>query len=141
MAVLDDAAEGDASRLMDNYQVSTTYNRNVGNIYTGSLYLSLLSLLEQKEDLEAGSRIGLFSYGSGAVGEFFTGILEAGFEITIRDEHEKQFAARKEISVDEYEKIFEEQLPTDGSKVEFDIDEDPAVICLAGVEGHSRRIP
>src|SRR5690606_15419389 len=37
MAVLDDAAEEDASRLMDNYQVSTTYNRNVGNIYTGSL--------------------------------------------------------------------------------------------------------
>lgn len=140
MAVLDDAAEEDASRLMDNYQVSTTYNRNVGNIYTGSLYLSLLSLLEQKEDLEAGSRIGLFSYGSGAVGEFFTGILETGFQNHLfRDEHEKQFAARKEISVDEYEKIFEEQLPTDGSKVEFDIDEDPAVICLAGVEGHSRK--
>ena len=31
---------------MDAYQDSVNYKRDVGNIYTGSLYLSLISLLE-----------------------------------------------------------------------------------------------
>lgn len=54
--ILDEGTEEDNERLVANYQVSTQYNRNVGNIYTGSLYLSLLSLLELNEGLEAGSR-------------------------------------------------------------------------------------
>jgi hydroxymethylglutaryl-CoA synthase len=45
----------------------------VGNIYTGSLYLSLLSLLAAEADALAGQRIGLFSYGSGCAAEFFAG--------------------------------------------------------------------
>src|SRR5690625_2457499 len=67
-----DGMGADEERILSNYQISTTYNRLVGNIYTASLYLSLLSLLENKEDLKDGSRIGLYSYGSGAVGEFFS---------------------------------------------------------------------
>jgi len=39
----------DEERILNNYQISTTYSRRVGNIYTASLYLGLLSLLEQKE--------------------------------------------------------------------------------------------
>src|SRR5690625_3660819 len=42
--ILDEGNEADQQRLQEHYQTSTTYNRNVGNIYTGSLYLSLLSL-------------------------------------------------------------------------------------------------
>ena len=34
----------------------------IGNAYTASLYISLLSLLEN-DDLSAGSLVGLFSYG------------------------------------------------------------------------------
>ena len=45
----------------------------VGNIYTGSLYLSLLSLLSAEAEELAGKRIGLFSYGSGCAAEFFAG--------------------------------------------------------------------
>src|SRR5690606_31644121 len=58
--IYDEGTEADKERLVDYYQASTTYNRRIGNIYTGSLYLSLLSLLEQKP-LKDGSRIGLFS--------------------------------------------------------------------------------
>ena len=50
----------------------------MGNIYTGSLYLSLISLLETHK-LSAGDNIGLFSYGSGSVGEFFSGKLVEGY--------------------------------------------------------------
>lgn len=139
-AVLAEAPEADQERLLANYQISTGYNRNVGNIYTGSLYLSLLSLIEQKEDLEAGARIGLYSYGSGAVGEFFTGILQENYrDYLFTSQHNQLFASRKEISVAEYEEIFQETLPTDGSTVELDIDNDPSAICLAGIKDHMRQ--
>ncbi|MFH1436638.1 MAG: hydroxymethylglutaryl-CoA synthase, partial [Pseudomonadota bacterium] len=55
--------------------------KEIGNIYCGSLYLSLASLLEIKGDCAAGERIGMFSYGSGSCAEFFTGMIGAGSEI------------------------------------------------------------
>lgn len=136
---LTDADEETQTRLKNNYQISTSYNRNVGNIYTGSLYLSLLSLLEQKEDLKAGSKIGLFSYGSGAVGEFFTGRLQPNFQDYLnKEEHTALFANREEVSIEKYEELFENVLPKDGSTVELDVDKDPAVICVAGMQDNKR---
>ncbi|SFH80192.1 hydroxymethylglutaryl-CoA synthase [Pisciglobus halotolerans] len=136
---LPNADESTQERLKANYQISTAYNRNIGNIYTGSLYLSLLSLLEQKEDLQAGAKIGLFSYGSGAVGEFFTGTLQPGFQRMLKKtDHENLFATRRELTVAEYEKIFEETLPKDGSTIELDIESDPAAICVAGMQDNKR---
>lgn len=45
--------------------------RQIGNIYTGALYLALAStLLMSDRDLE-GARVGMFSYGSGSCAEFF----------------------------------------------------------------------
>ncbi|WP_072891663.1 hydroxymethylglutaryl-CoA synthase [Ornithinibacillus halophilus] len=138
--VLEEAPENVQDRLKENYQISTMYNRNVGNIYTGSLYLSLLSLLERKEDLASGSRIGMFSYGSGAVGEFFTGVLQPNYREHLHlASHESLFASRKEVSVEEYEEIFENTLPKDGANIELDIEQDPAPICLAGVNDHMRQ--
>ncbi|MBW2261081.1 MAG: hydroxymethylglutaryl-CoA synthase [Deltaproteobacteria bacterium] len=46
--------------------------RIVGNIYSGSLYLALASLLENRGARCTGRRVGLFSYGSGCCAEFFT---------------------------------------------------------------------
>lgn len=99
--VLEEANEVDQERLLANYKSSTLYNRNVGNIYTGSLYLSLVSLLEQGDQLKDGSRIGLYSYGSGAVGEFFTGILQPNYREYLQvEKHANLFAARTEISIE-----------------------------------------
>ncbi|MFD1039835.1 hydroxymethylglutaryl-CoA synthase [Virgibacillus byunsanensis] len=137
--VLDEGTEEVRERLTNNYTISTSYNRNVGNIYTASLYLSLLSLLEQKDDLATGSRIGLFSYGSGAVGEFFTGILQPNYKDHLHvDNHSSLFSLRREVTVSEYEEIFEETLPTDGSTFKLDVDNDPASICLAGMADDKR---
>ncbi|QKY71569.1 hydroxymethylglutaryl-CoA synthase [Lentibacillus sp. CBA3610] len=138
--VLGETTEEVQERLKTNYQTSTEYNRSVGNIYTGSLYLSLLSLIEQANAFPAGSRIGMYSYGSGAVGEFFTGLLQNGYKEHLHiKQHDDLFASRKEVTVPEYETIFEETLPTDGSEVAFDVQDDPATICLAGVADHKRR--
>ena len=138
--VIDEGSEETQERLIHHLQQSQRYNRDVGNIYTGSLYLSLLSLLENEENLSEGGRIGLFSYGSGAVGEFFTGQLVPGFKDHLQIQNHKQmFDDRKEITVEEYEEIFDITLPTDGSEMKLDIDEDPAEVCLAGIKEHSRQ--
>lgn len=57
---------------------SLDYNRVLGNSYTASLYVGLAALLDNSDDL-AGRRVGLFSYGSGSVGEFFTGIVQPDY--------------------------------------------------------------
>lgn len=138
--IMDEATDEAKERLLANYEISKGYNKNVGNIYTGSLYLGLLSLLEQKEDLQAGSRIGLFSYGSGAVGEFFTGILQADYREHLNiTQHTALFSSRTEVTVPEYEEIFQETLPIDGSTTELDVAKDPATICLAGITNNMRQ--
>lgn len=138
--IYDDKTEADKERLVENYQISTRYNRKVGNIYTASLYLSLLSLLEQQENLRDGSRIGLFSYGSGAVGEFFTGILQPNYRKYLHTaEHTTMFEKRQEVSITEYEEIFKQELPKDGSTLDLNIEEDPAPICVAGIKDHMRQ--
>ena len=138
--VLEEANEADQERLLANYKSSTIYNRNVGNIYTGSLYLSLVSLLEQNDQLKDGARIGLYSYGSGAVGEFFTGILQPNYRDYLHAEsHAELFAARTEVSIEEYEAVFQETVPVDGSTVEFDATKDTAAIYLAGIKDNMRQ--
>lgn len=138
--ILSDVPQEDKERLEENYNYSAKYSRDVGNIYTASLYLSLLSLLEQQENLKEGSRIGLFSYGSGAVGEFFTGLLQPDFQKFLTTAHHQSiFDNRKELSVKQYEKIFEEKLPDDGSTLTLDVEQDPAPICLTGITEHKRQ--
>ena len=66
--------------LQENFDKSILYSQMIGNIYTGSLFLGLLSLLENAETLKAGDKIALYSYGSGAVSEFFSGELVEGYE-------------------------------------------------------------
>jgi len=53
-------------------------NSEIGNVYSGSLYMSLAGLLEREGEMAAGTRLGLFSYGSGSCAEFFSG--EVGFD-------------------------------------------------------------
>lgn len=138
--LLEEGSAADQERLLANYQVSTGYNRVVGNIYTGSLYLSLLSLLEQQESLVAGARIGLFSYGSGAVGEFFTGILQPGFRSHLNvAQHTHLLSSRTEVSIAEYEAVFQQTLPIDGTTVDLDNANDPAEIYLAGMTNNMRQ--
>src|SRR5699024_8636951 len=87
-----------------------------------------------------GKRIGLFSYGSGAVGEFFSGILQPNYRDYLAfDKRRDLFDNRQEVTVSEYEQIFEETLPIDGSTVELDVTKDPSPICLSGITEHERQ--
>ena len=134
--LLKDRNDEVAQRLRTQLTASQLFSRQVGNLYTGSLYLSLMSLL-QNSDLKAGSRIGLFSYGSGAEGEFYTGILEDGYEHYMNNIQE-ELKHRHQVSVAEYEKLFNSQLGMNDGDIEFDITNDPLPFVLKGQKDHQR---
>lgn len=134
--LLKDRNDEVAQRLRTQLTASQLFSRQVGNLYTGSLYLSLMSLL-QNSDLRAGSRIGLFSYGSGAEGEFYTGILEDGYEHYMNNIQE-ELTHRHQVSVAEYEKLFNSQLGMNDGDIEFDVTNDPSPFVLKGQKDHQR---
>lgn len=83
-------------------EASTAYNRRIGNSYTASLYLALASLLDADDDL-AGKRIGLFSYGSGSVSEFFSVVVSDGYRDHTRGaQTAAALAGRTPLDVAEY---------------------------------------
>lgn len=136
----DDINDETKERLTNGYDAATYYNRYVGNIYTGSLYLSLISLLETHENLSAGDSIGLFSYGSGSVGEFFSGQLVDGFKDVLGIEgHKALLNNRTEISVDDYEAFFKR---FDNLEFDHDVelaDEKNEIFYLESINDHIRQ--
>ena len=101
------------AQLQENFEQSILYSQKVGNIYTGSLFLGLLSLLENSTTLKAGDRIALFSYGSGAVSEIFSGQLVAGFNQQLKANRMEILNKRTPLSIPDYEKVFFEEAKLD----------------------------
>ncbi|WP_412990168.1 hydroxymethylglutaryl-CoA synthase [Pediococcus siamensis] len=139
-SILDQTDSDQANRLLREFEYSRVYNREVGNLYTGSLYLSLLSLLSNSESLAAGDQIGLFSYGSGAEGEFYTAILQPHYR-----EHlnvagiEAALSHRTQLTVAEYETMFKSQLPLSQGDFVTDFQKYPAKFYLAGQKNQQRQ--
>ena len=138
--VLPDADEATQNRLKVHYQIATNYSRRIGNIYTGSLYLGLMSLLDGADDLRAGDLLGMFSYGSGAVGEFFSMTLVDGYEKQLSPvDHEAFLDARTKLSVADYEQMFLNKVPYSPA----DYSTDPTAITsrfrLTGVHDQQRQ--
>lgn len=100
-------------KLKENFESTILYSKEVGNIYTGSLYLGLLSLLENSKNLVAGDQIALFSYGSGAVAEIFSATLVDGFKDMLQTNRLETLKNRIRLSVEDYEKLFFEEAAID----------------------------
>ena len=79
----------------------------------------------------------MFSYGSGAEAEFYTGILEDGYENYMNNIQE-QLNHRHQVSVVEYEKIFNSQLGMNDMDIEFDTTNDLLPFVLKGQKNHQR---
>ncbi len=118
---------------------SLRYGRSVGNCYTAALYLSLISLLEHAPSHFANKRIGFYSYGSGCIGEFFSGIVQENyFEMLDTIYHQKMLAARQALSFEQYEDFYGFRHPVDGATVTLG-DHAKGRFRLAGHENHKRR--
>jgi hydroxymethylglutaryl-CoA synthase len=115
-----------------------TYSRTVGNCYTASLYLTLLSLLDHHPEDMSGKRIGFYSYGSGCVAEFFSGVVQPTYRdvLNARD-NQQRLADRTPLTYQEYEAFYKHQLPTDGDHFVASVPREGR-FRLAGVERHQR---
>ena len=127
-----------SAKLTHRFEDSRLYNRQVGNLYTGSLYLSLLSLLENNNDLKSGDRLGLFSYGSGAQGEFFAMLLRKDYRKYLINTTNEFLQKRTRISVEEYEKIYLRSVHYENNS-ELDLDMDDAQFILTGIKENQRQ--
>ncbi|MGO2083859.1 hydroxymethylglutaryl-CoA synthase [Vagococcus sp.] len=140
LPLLENETEKIMTDLLTHYEQSTYYTRDIGNIYTGSLYLGLISLLNHATDLKAGQRIGFFSYGSGAVGEFFSGQLVAGYENQLLKTEQKQLLFNRiKLNVPDYEAIFNEVLPKDGSDIQLERKQDTGKFYLSEIKNQQRH--
>lgn len=109
-----DQDDGAAWRgLIDSYQRLTApwlgLNAEIGNIYTGSLFLALIDLLRQAAASLEDREISLFSYGSGCGATFCIGRIVGGAaEWRARLDPAEQLARRRRLSIDEYEAMLVE---------------------------------
>lgn len=103
-------------------QISDTlrYNQIIGNSYTASLYIGLCSLLEHTDEDLGGQKIGLFSYGSGCVAEFFSAQVVPGYrEYLHLQRHRALLEARQEVNYEEYLALYRYPDPQQGERVEI----------------------
>ena len=126
-------------KLSDRFNESILYSQRVGNIYTGSLFLGLLSLLENSTNLNPGDKIALYSYGSGAVAEIFSMTLVPGYEKQLKQNRFDEFNSRTRISIEEYEEMFFRDTTVD-SEGNLDISDikDNSRFVLEKIENHKR---
>ncbi len=117
---------------------SLLYNRITGNSYAASLYVGLTCLLDTSPNDLSGQRIGMFSYGSGCVGEFFSGVVSANYQRNLfAKDHQAMLENRVALTYKEYETFYNWPVPTDGSDCSFPKHE-TGQFRLAGLSKHKR---
>jgi hydroxymethylglutaryl-CoA synthase len=132
-------AREEVSRSSASYEAQVAgglwLNAQVGNAYTASLYLALAGLLHREAGALAGQRLGLFSYGSGSCGEFFSGVVgPRAADAIARAELDLLVAGRERIDMAEYERLM--GLPAHAPEP---VSPPPGTFRLAEVREHRRR--
>ncbi|TQS26505.1 hydroxymethylglutaryl-CoA synthase family protein [Microbispora sp. KK1-11] len=130
---------------------SLAYPGEVGNLFSGSLYLALAGALDTVRPA-APLRVGLFSYGSGCSSEFFSGVADqrSAEEVAAMD-IAGRLSARAELTFSEYLEVLPENMrclvPERDRKVDVSAyehlldrcaDRRP-MLALRAVEDHHRR--
>ena len=117
---------------------SLQYGRVIGNCYTAALYLSLISLLENTPEDLAHQRIGFYSYGSGCVAEFFSGVVQKGYQDRLKkNDHQKMLENREGLSEEEYTAFYNFRYPVDGGSLVI-TNHNKRQYRLAAIEQHKR---
>ena len=101
---------GERSSLsLSNLEKSLIFNKEVGNCYTASLGVNLLALLETFQEDLSGSRVGLYGYGSGSTGEYFSAVVQKKYKSMLGDSL-SMLSDRTRLAYDEYEIFYKERL-------------------------------
>ncbi len=117
-------------------------NSRIGNVYTGSLFISLLNFLEDVKPEAYGKHISLFSYGSGCGAEFVSAkVLEGAAHRMKRDSFRKALDSRKRVKANRYEEMMDAcaRMDDNGGNVcqpeKWDLQRSELYL---GVKGHKR---
>lgn len=119
-------------------QAGMIYNRQIGNSYTASLYLSLCSALDHRDDL-AEKNIGMMSYGSGCVAEYFSLTVSKDYqEHRLKSQHQAQLAHRTALNLADYQRYWHrpEHTPSDHTTLP---EENRSRYRLVEIINHERR--
>ncbi|MEO8762516.1 MAG: hydroxymethylglutaryl-CoA synthase [Bacteroidia bacterium] len=95
---------------------SITYSKDIGGTYGGSIFIALLATIDTLA-LNAGDRIGVFSYGSGSCAEFYSFLVtETSKEVAKKAGLKALIDNRYKITVPQYEAMenFREQRIKEG---------------------------
>jgi 3-hydroxy-3-methylglutaryl CoA synthase len=85
---------------------SLAYVRRMGGTYGSSTFLGLMGMLASDEEIRAGDRLGVFSYGSGSCAEWWSGRVCAEARDVVRASNLPALLdARRAVSVAEYEAV------------------------------------
>jgi 3-hydroxy-3-methylglutaryl CoA synthase len=83
---------------------SLIHNRRIGGSYGASTLIALIGLCDAANDLEAGDRVGVYAYGSGACGEFYGVRIAPAFRAAANEaDLRAQLDARQPVAVETYE--------------------------------------
>ena len=93
---------------------SLAHCAEVGNIYSGSVFLALCGALKALVARPNGvaarrpARVGLFSYGSGCCSEFYAGLVQPGAGAALAEAAVgRHLGERRELTMPEYERLLE----------------------------------
>ncbi|MBA5724372.1 hydroxymethylglutaryl-CoA synthase [Candidatus Liberibacter sp.] len=117
---------------------TTIYNRLIGNSYTASLYIAFLSLLDHSSENIAGKRVGFFSYGSGCMAEFFSGIIQEDYpKKSHKESHYNMINSRVPVTYEVYRNLHHDVLPSDDGNLDI-AHTTTGPFRLAGIRNHKR---
>lgn len=124
--------------MAEHIGYSLQYGSHIGNSYTASLYVGLTALLDLAQNDLAGKRIGFYSYGSGCVAEYFSGVVQPGYQAMLqKDKHQTMLAERTTLTYPEYEAFYSYNYPEDGSSCELP-QHNTGQFRLAAIRDHKR---
>jgi len=124
--------------VMSQIKDSLYYIKIIGNTYAASIFIGLISMLDYSSEDLGGRNIGFFSYGSGCVGEFFSGEVLPGYQKYLDSaQHLKFLNTRTELSYDKYKEFYSYTLPNDGGDYQTPKNE-TGLFRFAGLSGHKR---
>lgn len=114
------------------------YGRQIGNSYTASLYIGLAALFDLATEDLSHKRIGFYSYGSGCVAEYFSGVVQTGYQQFLNTTyHQELLKNRMFLTYDEYEAFYNFPYQEDGSDQEIPV-YNTGLFRLARLQQHKR---